>query len=149
LGLVNNAINEAQAAELIKAVREVVSESVYYSMSSSDLSDYMGDVSPKIKELICKIVQHHSTEWRESAVKSLVSLPRLQNIDWRIDIKNSSDHLARMSVPSVIVQLQVEETPTKVDQQLGVRNINFELTKDAIEIMLEGLQQIKKQLDSI
>jgi len=31
----------------------------------------------------------------------------------------------------------------------GTRNIQFELGKEALEVMLEGLQQIKQQLSSL
>jgi len=77
-----------------------------------------------------KIILHYSPEWRSNALESTISLPkyviedgyhlsflffythilsllRLQKIDWRIDIKSSSDTLTRMSVPTAIVQLEV------------------------------------------
>jgi hypothetical protein len=38
-----------------------------------------------------------------------VSLPRLQDFDWRIDLTSSSDHMRRMNLPSVIVQLKVRQ----------------------------------------
>jgi len=143
-------INEEQSESLLKAIREIVTESLYYTMDTDEIGKYMGNaINPKIKDLIAKIIAFYLPQWRESAIKNQVSLPLLQNIDWRIDIKSASEHLSRMSIPTVLVQLQVADTPTSVDQDAGTRNINFELTKDALEIMLEGLGQIKKQLDSI
>ena len=47
--------------------------------------------------------------FRDRALKELVALPRLREIDWRIDIKSASDGAARISVPTVIVQLAVED----------------------------------------
>ena len=38
---------------------------------------------------------------------SLVSLPKLVDFDWRVDVKTSSDTISRMSMPTCIVQLQV------------------------------------------
>ena len=36
-----------------------------------------------------------------------VSLPRLVNFDWRVDVKTSSDSAARMAQPTCIVQMKV------------------------------------------
>lgn len=36
-----------------------------------------------------------------------VSLPRLVDMDWRVDIKTSSDSIARMAVPTCLLQLKV------------------------------------------
>ena len=38
---------------------------------------------------------------------SSVSLPRLVNFDWRVDVKTSSDSAARMAQPTCIVQMKV------------------------------------------
>ena len=36
-----------------------------------------------------------------------VSLPKLANFDWRVDVKTASDTVTRMSVPTCILNLQV------------------------------------------
>lgn len=36
-----------------------------------------------------------------------VSLPRLVDMDWRVDIKTSSDNIVRMAVPTCLLQLKV------------------------------------------
>lgn len=36
-----------------------------------------------------------------------VSLPRLVDMDWRVDIKTSSDSISRMAVPTCLLQLKV------------------------------------------
>ena len=40
-------------------------------------------------------------------INFLVSLPRMVDFDWRVDIKTSSDSIARMSVPTCILQMKV------------------------------------------
>ena len=35
------------------------------------------------------------------------SLPKLQEFDWRIDVKTSSDTISRMSAPTCLLQLKV------------------------------------------
>ena len=37
----------------------------------------------------------------------LVSLPKLADFDWRVDVKTSSDAITRMSMPTCLVQLKV------------------------------------------
>ena len=41
---------------------------------------------------------------------SAVSLPRLVNFDWRVDVKTASDSAARMAQPTCIVQMKVSAT---------------------------------------
>ena len=36
-----------------------------------------------------------------------VSLPRLVEFDWRVDVKSASDTVPRMSVPTCLLQLKV------------------------------------------
>lgn len=36
-----------------------------------------------------------------------VSLPHLVDMDWRVDIKTSSDTISRMAVPTCLLQLKV------------------------------------------
>ena len=37
----------------------------------------------------------------------VVSLPRLIDFDWRVDVKTSSDSVMRMAVPTCLVQMKV------------------------------------------
>ena len=37
----------------------------------------------------------------------LASMPKLQEFDWRVDVKTSSDTIARMSAPTCLLQLKV------------------------------------------
>lgn len=43
-----------------------------------------------------------------------VSLPRLVDMDWRVDIKTSSDSISRMAVPTCLLQLKVMSVAIKV-----------------------------------
>lgn len=40
-----------------------------------------------------------------------VSLPRLVDFDWRVDTKMASDSVSRMSVPTCILQMKVQDVP--------------------------------------
>ena len=63
--------------------------------------------------LVCfSLLSHSATGYKLSVLLFVsscvpVSLPRLSDFDWRVDIKTSSDTLARMSVPTCVLQLKV------------------------------------------
>lgn len=41
---------------------------------------------------------------------------------------------------------QVKDTPTKINEEPSSHNVVFEMSKEALETMLEGLSQIRDQL---
>lgn len=45
----------------------------------------------------------------------IVSLPKLIDFDWRVDVKTSSNAISRMSMPTCIMQLQVSHRNTTLD----------------------------------
>ena len=44
----------------------------------------------------------------------VVSLPKLADFDWRVDVKTSSDAITRMSMPTCLVQFKVCKSPLPV-----------------------------------
>ena len=54
---------------------------------------------------------------------SPVSLPRLVDFDWRVDVKISSDSVARMAQPTCLVQMKV----SMISLQDNVLSLNFRL----------------------
>lgn len=50
---------------------------------------------------------------RPSFFNPSVSLPRLVDMDWRVDIKTSSDSISRMAVPTCLLQLKVMSMAVK------------------------------------
>jgi len=150
------AIEEKESKEVLEASRHVVSEALYQSMTAEAIVQFLpkklhkeDDKSNKLKALIAKILVHHLPAWRSAAINSQVALSRLENIDGRIDVMNASDKISRMNVPTVIVQLKVQDTLTKAGGPLPSRNIIFELNKGTIETMLDGLGKIRDQLQAI
>ena len=54
-----------------------------------------------------------------------------------------------MHVPAVLVELQVEDQPSCTDEIPNVTKINFELSREALETMLDGLSKISDQLSAM
>lgn len=82
------------------------------------------------------------------------SLPRFEGIDWRVDVRSASDTVSRMSVPTVLVQMRVQnsyngEVPPAEGQAVAQRLVTFELNKETLATMLDGLVFVRDQLASI
>lgn len=78
-----------------------------------------------------------------------MSLPRLVDIDWRVDVKQASNAVARMSAPTTLVSLVVQENATKEGVVPPTRNVDFEFDPASLAVMLEGLAKIRDQLAGI
>jgi hypothetical protein len=89
--------------------------------------------------LVARICWGLHGEWKAEAARSQLSLPRLQSVDWRVDVKTASGHAGGMGVPSVIVQLRVE--PDQV--------VSFEMDKETLQALLSGLGKIRSQLSGL
>ena len=97
--------------QLLSSVHQLISESLYNSYSAEEVIERLpGGLVDKMKALIAKIITVHMPEWGGQVLHSQVSLPRLQEFDWRLDLKSASDTMHRMSVPTVLVQLKVRIT---------------------------------------
>ena len=102
-----------------------------------------------MKVLIGKVIAAHAAEWKANLMQSTVSLPRLVDMKWRLDIKSGSSEISRMSAPTVVMQMQIQQN----NQQLGILptrdNITFELDKETLATMLKGFHKIRDQLATI
>lgn len=93
---------------MLSAVHQLISEAMYNSWGAEEVMERLpSDMVDKMKNLIAKIITVHLPEWGGQILHSQVSLPRLQELDWRLDLKSASDSAHRMSVPTVLVQLKV------------------------------------------
>lgn len=91
----------------------------------------------------------HSSAWRNEAQASQISLPRLVDMDWRVDIKTSSDTINRMAVPTCLLQLKIQEDAALCRNSPVVSALTVELSKETLDTMLEGLGRIRDQLSAV
>ena len=54
-----------------------------------------------------------------------------------------------MNQPTAIVQIQVLEGSTKRDQMPAIRNVTFEMSRETLGVMIDGLGKIKDQLAGV
>lgn len=57
--------------------------------------------------------------------------------------------VASMQRPSVIVALNVEDQPTNENEMPSTRTVEFELSREALETVIDGLGKIRDQLSKM
>jgi hypothetical protein len=125
-------------------------------------------------------------------VHGQVSLPKLLDVDWRVDVKTSANTVSRMAAPTALVQLTVRGPPVRraatptppkngvvrsssspqswhmwerswllirwsqvaqpsvQDGVVGAMDsVNFEVNKETLQTMLDGLGKIRDQLSAV
>jgi hypothetical protein len=106
-------------------------------------------VDPKIVKLVGKIIVRHAPTWKAVMAQQRIAWPRLLDMEWRVDMKSASQAVSRMSVPTVVLGLTVEEQPDNANIMPKAQTVNFELSREALATMLGGLKQIAEQLGKL
>ena len=70
-------------------------------------------------------------------------------LEWRLDIKQSSNNISVMSEPSVLVSMQCQEPQNQMGILAPTKQVQFELSKDSLNVMVDGLQRIRDQLKKL
>ena len=96
----------------------------------------------QLRGLIVKIIANHMPKWLMSSLMNQISLPKLKSFNWRMDIKNASQSMNNISVPTVLVQLVVDDNGSD-------RAITLELNRETLNVMLMGLGKIRDQLNQL
>jgi hypothetical protein len=138
-------------------------------LGSGELSDLVelfqesgSDVNPKLKQLIGQVthltlLSPHTPQiitnrldlWRDAAISSRVSLPRYLDVDWTLNIQKSSSEVTNLNIPSLLVELSVEPTPHSTETPTSIEKVSFELSREALETVLDGLGRIRDQLGAM
>lgn len=83
-----------------------------YENSSNLAALFPENFHKDLKGLILQIIEARLPQWRDTASSDLTFFPKLQEFDWRVDVKRASDASDSISVPTVIVQLKVHNLVT-------------------------------------
>lgn len=71
------------------------------------------------------------------------------DVDWEMHIKRSSSQVRNMMVPSVVISLHIEDQPLFTDDLPNTSIVPVECNYNSLETMLEGLNKIKEQLNTM
>ena len=143
--------SEAQAKAVLQTLRKVILKCAYEAgMDAAGVSRQLPPATnEQLSRLITQIVCHHVAGWREELIDTQVSDPRLLDLDWRVDIKTASYELKRMAVPTCTVELQVQGAQQRKGEMAPLQNVAFEMNKEEISAMLQGLEKIRDQLAGV
>lgn len=147
--------DDNQASALLEALVECIQVPLATG-SIEDLAELFktegAEVNPKLKSLVGQIVSNRLEDWKESAALSRVSLPHLVDFDWTLHFQKASSEIARMEAPSVIISLDVEgsaSTPAGALEMPDTRTVDFEVSREALETVIDGLGKIRDQLSKM
>uniref|UniRef100_H2MHE8 COMM domain containing 9 n=1 Tax=Oryzias latipes TaxID=8090 RepID=H2MHE8_ORYLA len=120
-------ISAAQAAQLVQSLHTLSHHILFYNLSSPEqiLSIFPETFHSSLKNLITKIL--------------------LEN---RVDLVTGSDSVSRMSMPTCLVQLKLEDPCQSTDME-SVSTVTVELSKESLDTMLDGLGRIRDQLSVV
>ncbi|XP_008296345.1 COMM domain-containing protein 9 [Stegastes partitus] len=143
-------IPAAQAAQLIQSLHVLSHHVLFYNLSSPEqiLAVFPESFHSSLKNLITKILLENSPTWRTEAVSDQVSLPQLKDLNWRVDLVTSSDSVSRMSVPTCLVQLKMEDPCPSAGSE-SVSAVTVELSRESLDTILDGLGRIRDQLSVV
>ncbi|XP_075933703.1 COMM domain-containing protein 9 [Anarhichas minor] len=143
-------VTAAQAAQLVHSLHVLSHHVLYYNLGSPEqiLHLFPDSFHSSLKNLITKILLENSPTWRTEALSDQVSLPQLKDLDWRVNMVTGSDSVSRMSVPTCLVQLRIED-PCPSAGLDPVSLLTVELSRESLDTILDGLGRIRDQLSVV
>eukprot|EP00937_MAST-01D_sp_MAST-1D-sp2_P002916 g2916.t1 len=149
-----DAVTEDHVQALFAAAHTIVISGLYSGVGTADearavVEQHAASLDERLKALLAKLLLSNMPAWREAAIMSMPSLPSLLDVDWRVDIKTATERVGRMAVPTVLVDLKTRQQPSSAGVVPGVENVSFELSKEALDTMIDGLGRIRDQLSGV
>lgn len=107
----------------------------------------------KMVKLMCQVLVKYGPVQQQTAMNHMISLPKLVDLKWRVDLKSSASSKNNAStattIPCVMVQMTIDQTSSNIHQLQQPKVINFEMNRETLEVMLSGLSKIRDQLSGM
>ncbi|XP_028649337.1 COMM domain-containing protein 9 isoform X1 [Erpetoichthys calabaricus] len=144
-------VTREEAQQLLGALHCLSRHVLFHGMASPEeiFTAFPASFHPNLKNLLTKILLEQSPAWRNDVLAKQISLPQLVDMDWRVDIKTSSDSVRRMAMPTCLVQIKVQDDPGLCQSNPVESTVMVELSKETLETMLDGLGKIRDQLSTV
>ncbi|GIY58693.1 COMM domain-containing protein 9 [Caerostris darwini] len=144
-------IEIAEASKLYKALTVLLKFILFHGYSSYDSisSLFPEDFHKNLRDLLSKIIAEKYGTWKNLAANDSVSVPKLTEFDWRVDLKMASSKIARMSEPTCILHLKIHNPSLPESHEDRFQSLNVELSKEKLDTMLNGLGRIRDQLSAV
>ncbi|XP_022255690.1 COMM domain-containing protein 9-like isoform X2 [Limulus polyphemus] len=101
-------IGQEAALETMNAMAELEKKAVFHNCSSiKDVAALFPENFHKnLKELLSKIITENIHQWKTDTINSLVSLPKLVDFDWQVNVKMASNNTAKINIPACVLNLK-------------------------------------------
>ncbi|KAM8968826.1 COMM domain-containing protein 9 [Sarcophilus harrisii] len=144
-------VTQEEADQLIRALHRLTRLAAYQDLSTGEeiLALFPENFHQNLKNLLTKIIMEHVPAWRKEAQANQISLPRLVDLDWRVDVKMASDSITRMAVPTCLLQMKIQEDASLCGDKPAISAVTMELSKETLDTMLDGLGRIRDQLSAV
>ncbi|XP_054714955.1 COMM domain-containing protein 9-like [Uloborus diversus] len=144
-------IETSEATKLFTALTGLIKFILFHGHSTHESisSLFPEDFHKNLKDLLSKILSDHFSSWKSAAVTSSISMPRLTEFDWRVDLKMASGKVARMNEPTCILHLKINDPGLPENHEDCHQTLNVELSKEKLDTMLHGLGRIRDQLSAV
>ncbi|XP_017340613.1 COMM domain-containing protein 9 [Ictalurus punctatus] len=143
-------VSSAEAMQVLTAFHLLSHHVVFHGFTAPEQiqSVFPATFHSNLKNLITKILLEQSATWRNEALSSQISLPRLVDLEWRVDVKAASDSVSRMAVPTCVLHMKIQDGGN-VSSSTSESSVTVELSKETLDTMLDGLGRIRDQLSAV
>ncbi|XP_041052713.1 COMM domain-containing protein 9 isoform X3 [Carcharodon carcharias] len=144
-------VTPEEAKQLICSLHGFTRQIVFQGLTSAEeiLPLFPDDFHQNLKNLLTKIILENIAAWRSETLANQISLPHLIDMDWRVDIKTSSDNINRMAVPTCLLQMKIQDDINACRGGPIISTVSLELSKEKLDTMLDGLSRIRDQLSAV
>eukprot|EP01100_Stratorugosa_tubuloviscum_P001177 TRINITY_DN1263_c1_g2_i1.p1 TRINITY_DN1263_c1_g2~~TRINITY_DN1263_c1_g2_i1.p1 ORF type:complete len:207 (+),score=89.90 TRINITY_DN1263_c1_g2_i1:26-622(+) len=139
-------LDQSDVNASIAALIFIISNAVKHEVEDTTLSTELQQLGlPKEHaEVISKSFRDNFDRLQISFNEKIFRLPKLVDVDWRVDYIASSSSLNDIQTPSVTLALQIQ-TPLKRE----LTNESFEISADKFRVLLNELTQAQKLMEDL
>lgn len=143
-------IDEEKASELVEAISGLINEVLFDDIPSPQILEILpASMNANLKKLIATVIHKSRDDWSMMQIGNEASIPKVRAVDWRVDLQSASDSALKMARPSVLVSIECQGQQTRVQETPKPNVTCFEMNKDTLATMLDGLGKIQEQLASV
>ncbi|XP_076347700.1 COMM domain-containing protein 9-like [Tachypleus tridentatus] len=144
-------ISQEVALETMNAMVELEKRAVFHNCSSIQdvVALFPENFHKNLRELLSKIITDSIPQWKADTINSLVSLPKLVDFDWQVNVKMASNSTAKINIPTCVLNLKLENPRICRTDGSHVSEVNIELSPEKLDTMLHGLSRIRDQLSAV
>lgn len=115
----------------------------------SIVSWFPQDFHAQLRTLLVKLIGAHIHEWRDATLQQLIGPAQLVDFSWRVDMKASSNSVARIHQPTVFVDMALQPPACNAQHVPATKDVTFEMSAEALQTLLNGLEKIQNQLGNM